>query len=420
VKYFRINIYLKIKHYLFSFFLKEKNLKKKLENNFKKNAKKKYFIFTSQLRVAFLILLKYLKFKFPKKNEIIFSSFNLAEMANISKNLNYKIKFCDLNYDSGFFNIKDLKKKINKNTIAVVLTNMFNSYEDTIFIRNLCKQKRIILIEDNAIFFDNYKIIKNKKIYSGSFGSYSLYSFNIMKNISALYGGGIATNDIHFKNFAIKEISKYSNFPHLLLIKQSVTYLILKVLSITFLYKILFFKIIKYAHLKNNLFLLKIFYPSLKFSHKKFPSYYFTKISDMSKKLVYLQLQDLKSRALNHKIRKAKNIYYQQELQKKSIKGIKLLPIRDFNFQNLIDFPILVKDKINLNKFLLNNGIETRTVYYRNCNKIFNIQKLQSSTAEKYENEIICLPNHRKITKKYIDYIIDAVSNFYSKKISAE
>jgi len=417
VNYFRINIYLKIKHYLFSFFLKEKNLKKRLENNFKKNSKKKYFIFTSQLRVAFLILLKYLKFKFPKKNEIIFSSFNLAEMINISKNLNYKIKFCDLNYDNGFFKIKNLKKKINKNTIAVVLTNMFNSYEDTIFIRNICKQKKVILIEDNAIFFDNYKIIKNKRIYSGSFGSYSLYSFNIMKNISALYGGGIATNDIHFKNFAVKEISKYSNFPNLLLIKQSVTYLILKVLSITFLYKILFFRVVKYAHLKNNLFLLKIFYPSLKFSQKKFPSYYFTKISDISKKLVYLQLQDLKSRALNHKIRKTKNIYYQYALQKKNIKGIKLLPIRDFNFQNLIDFPILVKDKKNLNKFLLHHGIETRTVYYRNCNKIFNIQKLQSSTAEKYENEIICLPNHRKITKKYIDYMIDTISNFYSKKI---
>ena len=30
-----------------------------------------------------------------------------------------------------------------------------------------------------------------------------------MKNISALYGGGISTNDIYFKDFAIKDISKY-------------------------------------------------------------------------------------------------------------------------------------------------------------------------------------------------------------------
>ena len=33
--------------------------------------------------------------------------------------------------------------------------------------------------------------------------------------------------------------------------------------------------------------------------------------------------------------------------------------------------------------------------------------------AKQYENEIICLPNHRKISKKYIDYIVDAISNFY-------
>ena len=90
-----------------------------------------------------------------------------------------------------------------------------------------------------------------------------------MKNISALYVGGISTNDVYFNDFALKEISKYSNFPNSLIIKQSMTYLILKVLSITFLYKTLFFKIIKYAHLKNNLFLLKVFYPSLKFTQKK-------------------------------------------------------------------------------------------------------------------------------------------------------
>ena len=60
MKHFRINIYLKIKHYFFCFFIKEKNLKKKLDSSFKSSSKKKYFLFTSQLRVAFLILLKYL------------------------------------------------------------------------------------------------------------------------------------------------------------------------------------------------------------------------------------------------------------------------------------------------------------------------------------------------------------------------
>ena len=41
------------------------------------------------------------------------------------------------------------------------------------------------------------------------------------------------------------------------------------------------------------------------------------------------------------------------KFKKKKIKHVQLLPIKDFNFQNFIDFPIIVKDKINLNKFLL-------------------------------------------------------------------
>ena len=30
-------------------------------------------------------------------------------------------------------------------------------------------------------------------MYSGSFGDYTLYSFNIMKNVSSFFGGGVST-----------------------------------------------------------------------------------------------------------------------------------------------------------------------------------------------------------------------------------
>jgi len=416
MKIFRINLYLTIKNFFIAFFINSNKIDKDIAKVICKNSKKKYFILTSQLRVSFLILLKYLKKKIPSKNEIIFSSYNLAEMVNISKNLNYKIKFCDLNYNSGFFNMQDLRKKINKKTIAVVLTNMFNTYQDTILLRKICRKKGVILIEDNAIFFDNYKKIKNKKNFSGTFGNYSLYSFNIMKNISALYGGGISTNDKDFINFAQNEIKLFKSFNLFLLFKQSIIYIILKLLSVRLFYKLFFFKIVKQAHLNNNLFLLKIFYPSLKFTNSKFPNYYFTKISNFSKKLVYLQLQDIVSRNNNHKLRKTKNNYYMNKFKKKKIKHVQLLPIKDFNFQNFIDFPIIVKDKINLNKFLLKNGIETRTIYYRNCSKIFKTKNSFCTKAEKYENEIICLPNHTKINNKYIDYIIQIISKFYDRR----
>ena len=417
MKIFRINLYLSIKNFIIALFLSSKKVEKKIIKSICKSSKKKYFVLTSQLRVSFLILLKYLTMKYPKKNEIIFSSYNLAEMVNVSKNLKYKVKFCDLNYDNGFFNIKILKKKITKKTLAIVQTNMFNSYEDSYLLRNLCKKRGVILIEDNAIFFDNYKKIKNKKIFSGTLGNYSLYSFNIMKNISALFGGGVSTNDKYFENFAKKEIDKFKEFHLIVLLKQILIFLILKLLSSNFLYKVFFFNIVKYAHLNNSLFLLKIFYPSLKFTNRKFPDYYFTKISNISKKLVYLQIKDLKTRRNNHKVRASKNKYYVNKFNEKKIKEVKLFPIKDFNYQNPIDFPIIVKNKIKLNEYLLKCGIETRTIYYRNCNKIFNIKGRSSPVAEKYEKEIICLPNHVKVNNKYIDYIVNKIFKFYDRKL---
>ena len=112
-----------------------------------------------------------------------------------------------------------------------------------------------------------------------------------------------------------------------------------------------------------------------------------------------------------------KNFYYYNELKKNKIHGIKLFKISDFNYQNFIDFPLLVKKRSSLNKFLLNNGIETRLYYYRNCGKIFPVSKKNSfSNSDKYENQILCLPNGEKITYKYIDNIIKTIAIFYFKK----
>ena len=419
MKYFRIHIYLNILKFFKSIFFTIDNKKNhlKIENILKKNSNKKFSLLTSQCRISFLILLQYFKKKFTKKSEIIFLAYNLPEMINIAKNLNFKIVFSDLDYKTGFFNLKKLKKKINNKTIAIVQTNMFNSYEESLKLKRICSAKKVFLIEDNAIYFDNYKKSKNFKKYSGELGDFTLYSFNLMKNISALYGGAITSNNRDFNTYSRNELDKFSTFPRLILLKQIFIFFVLKILAINLLYKYLFFKIIKYTHVNNFSFLLKIFYPSLKFKVISFPKYYFTKISSLSKKLILFQLIDSKKRNFNHQTRKIKNIYYYKKLYKEKIKQIYLIKISDFNYQNFIDFPVLVKNRSKLNNFLLKNGIETRLYYYKNCEKIFSGKiKLSCLNSEKFENNIICLPNGEKITFEYIDYIIKKISDFYSKK----
>ena len=93
---------------------------------------------------------------------------------------------------------------------------------------------------------------------------------------------------------------------------------------------------------------------------------------------------------------------------------INVIKIIDFNYQNFLDFPIIVKDKFKLNSFLLRKGIETRSYHYRNCEKIFyKKNKLFCLNSQKFENQILCLPNHNKISFEYMDYIINTIAAFY-------
>ena len=206
-----------------------------------------------QLRVGFYLVLKYLKKNNPNKNEIIMNSYNLAEMVNICKSLGLKVIFPELN-ENIFLSSKDVKKHINNKTLAVVATNIFNSSKDIINIRNVCKKTKTTLIEDNAIYYGNFNKSSGQKIYAGSFGDFSLNSFNIMKIISAMFGGSVSSNDKNFFDYAKNEIKYFKSFPVLEYFKQCLIFIVLKLLSLKILYKLIFFQILKFAHITNNLF----------------------------------------------------------------------------------------------------------------------------------------------------------------------
>ena len=192
-----------------------------------------------------------------------------------------------------------------------------------------------------------------------------------MKNISSLYGGAVSTNNKDFIEFYEKEYEKLNEFSVIPLIKQILIYLILKLMAQNFLYKFIFIRIIRFAHFKNIKSILKIFYPSLKSVKKNLPKYYFTKMSNLAIILTYLQLKDEESRKKIFNLRKQKQIFYFDNITKIPKANYSLIKKNDKNFQNYLDFPILVKNKELLNKYLLNNGIEVRYKHYYNCEKLF-------------------------------------------------
>ena len=412
---FRIWIYLDIKYFFKALFSSANlsNRKKFINKYISTQSKKKYSALFSQCRVAFYFILKFLMRK-SNRNEIIFCAYNLPEMVNIAENLKLKVKFYDLSKETGSLNINQIKKNISKKTLAVVLTNMFNNYKDAKKIKTLTAKYKVHLIEDNAIYFDNFSKIKKKLFYSGSFGDFSIYSFNIMKNISSFYGGAATTNDQNFLKFYNQEEKKLKNFFTLPLIKQTFIYFVLKIMSVDFLYKIFFIYLIRFAHKYQFNIFLRLFYPSLKSIKKRFPKYYYSKISNTAIHATYFQLKDNSQRKKLFNIRKEKHLYFLKRFQKIKTKKISLINIKDINYQNFLDFPILVKEKDKFNRFLLGKGIEVRLKHYYNCEKMMHYKK-SCKIAERYEKELICFPIHKKIKYSYIDYIAKNTEEFFAK-----
>ncbi len=415
MKFFRIYIYLPIKYFFFSFLKNSKNSKNKIKKILNRYTQKKFTILTGQLRVGFYLVLSFLKKKYPKKKEIIINSYNLAEMINVCKNLNLKPIFPKLNKNI-FISENDLKKRLNKQTIAVVVTNIFNSSEEIIKIRKICKQKKICLIEDNAIYFGNYRKRGNKKFFSGSFGDFSLHSFNIMKNISGMYGGSVSTNDKLFYEYSNHQMKRFIKFPKIKYIKQCMTYIILKILSLDFLYKYIFINIISWSHKTKNKFLFSMMYPTIKFKKGRHNKNFYTKMSQFSEKIILQQLIDLKKFKQEYHARKKNNLYYEKLFGKIKNKNFDIIKIKEKNFQNFNEYPIIVKNKylkLKLINYLLDRGIETKIIQYADCDKIFG-NKIKIS-SNNYQDRIICFPNHPKINQNYIAFISYNMNNFFKR-----
>jgi dTDP-4-amino-4,6-dideoxygalactose transaminase len=156
----------------------------------------------SSCTAALHLVFKYLNLK--KNDEIIIPSLSFVADANTVVHCGAKVIFSDIKSADDLTSCpKDIKKKINVKTKAVVVMHYGGFPSDILQIRKICKQKKIVLIEDacHALFSSYGK----KKL--GTFGDFSVFSFYGNKNLSTGEGGMIisAKKNIEY----IKKLSSH-------------------------------------------------------------------------------------------------------------------------------------------------------------------------------------------------------------------
>ena len=159
------------------------------ENKLAKFTNRKFCCCVSNGTAALEIAVKSLEI--GKDDEVITPAFTIISNANaIIKNF-AKVVLVDSDPTTWNINIDDIKKKITSRTKAIMVPHIYGFPADMEKIINICKKKKIYLIEDAAEMIGQ----KYNNIPCGSFGDISTFSFYANKHITTGEGGAIFTNN---------------------------------------------------------------------------------------------------------------------------------------------------------------------------------------------------------------------------------
>ncbi|WP_440932448.1 DegT/DnrJ/EryC1/StrS family aminotransferase [Candidatus Pelagibacter sp.] len=296
-----------------------------------------------------------------KNSEIIVPANTWISAASAVIRQNYNLIFCDIDLDDYNMNIEDLKKKITKNTSAIIIVHLYGKAAKIKEISKLAKKKGIKIIEDCAQ--STGTTIKKKHV--GTFGEIGTVSFYPTKNLGAFGDGGCILTNSDKLNYMCRRIKNHGSIvrhDHELIGRNS---RLDNFQAVAILEKFKYLNL----HIKKKNFLAKIY---------------------------------------------LKNLFSQKN-------NILLPNIKKDEVHSFHQFVVYCKHRNKLKKYLKNKGVETLIHYPRMLSdlKIFDKNKSSSSIkiAKNLGDKILSLPISHEHTREEIRYVCSKINEFYNKKI---
>jgi perosamine synthetase len=161
----------------------------KFENEFKRFVKSRNAIATNSGSAALHLAVS--AFNFKKGKNILVNNLTFVSSANGVLFNNLKPILIDCDPVTLGFDLEDAKKKINKNTVAIIVVHYGGHPAEMEKIIKFAKKNKIKVIEDCAHCIGGS--FKGKKL--GTWGDIGCFSFEEKKGLTTGDGGMIVTND---------------------------------------------------------------------------------------------------------------------------------------------------------------------------------------------------------------------------------
>ncbi|HVP36422.1 MAG TPA: aminotransferase class I/II-fold pyridoxal phosphate-dependent enzyme [Terriglobales bacterium] len=343
---------------------------------------------TSSGRAALTLILKTLK-RLRNKDEVIIPAYTCFSVPSAIAKAGLKIKLCDISLETLDLDSEKWLNLIDENTLAVLPVYHFGLAHSNMDIIAHCREKKVFVIEDVAQAMG----AKFRNQYLGTFGDVGFFSLGRGKNITAVEGGIILSQDEEVSSLLKQELSNLRKTP-----------------GIEFFCKTLIYKIF----LNPHLYWIPEGIPALKLGESEFSlDFDLHSLSEYQAKVgasLLHRLEDI------NRIRIRNASYLISGL--KDSDNVSLFPLHDESYSVYLRLPILFKDSSERERVfqsLKKKKLGASKMYPTSLDKIPGIEKYLASSLDELvkshqvEKTILTLPTHPYLKENDLHNIIEII-----------
>ena len=362
-------------------------------------------LLVNQARLGIYHLIK-AHIKKDGRKKVIVTPYTLFDVINVIIAAGGEPVFVDLANKSLDIDFDHLSNAIRDDAVAaVIITHYHTPCSNISQIVKICRNYNVTSIEDCAIALGG----KSDGRYLGTIADFGVFSFGRMKNISAYYGGAIVSNSSAVINDIRVELSKYPLIANTRILSGLIFNLTIEFITSPLAWTIAFQRFFSIGYKYDINAISMLIRPDKNMqSYDTLPTSYMLQISQLQCKIVYDQFKHIFSH-MQARHKKAK-IYY-------SIlggaKGITMLFDEVSQTAPFLEFPILVDRRDTVFNKLLDQGVDCRKYYYRNCAQleIFKTYQAACPNAEYIQEHILLLPVYPSFPDQEVERLANAVKN---------
>ena len=138
-------------------------------------------------------------------DEVLVTNFSWISTASVISMTGATPVFCDIDIDTYHMCFESIKKMYSDKVKAIIYPHLFGNMSDTSTIKEFCKDKDIVFIEDACQSLGS----SYNGVVAGTIGDISTLSFNANKVVAGISGGGAIITDGDTEIF--KKLRKHGN-----------------------------------------------------------------------------------------------------------------------------------------------------------------------------------------------------------------